>query len=451
MLGKVLKNEQGIALVVTVAVCMLLVAVSLELNKKVRTTVFSSAAARDRVTLSYMASSGVHVGMMLLVADKNKDKEENRDEKKWSDTIMEEWADTDIIADALANIPFEDGEVTLEISDELGKIQINALVDYPKGREFNVNQKQLWDRFLRPIVSLDEESDLNATADIINSVKDWLDFGDDDAITGLNGAESEYYEGLDPPYSCRNGPFTHLSELMLVKDIKPEYFQAIGGASLDALSGGAAQGLAGEMIKQFTKVMTDDDAAEESDPEDFGDMSMDDLGVSSEISDFMTVFGRTQVDPTKKVEDRSFTYEGKVNINTAGMPVLAAILPTGQEYLAASIYTYRQWDGTDTTGLVSTLNFIQQSGNLPQNIGSIPAGPPDFTKDDWYKNAPGWPSGQKIDANLITKTSNFFRIESTAFLNEMQMTIIAVVQREEIKNDNYKKKWQCKVLSWETK
>ncbi len=48
---------------------------------------------------------------------------------------------------------------------------------------------------------------------IINSLKDWLDSGDDDAITGLSGAESDYYEGLEPPYSCKNGPMDNLGEV----------------------------------------------------------------------------------------------------------------------------------------------------------------------------------------------------------------------------------------------
>jgi len=57
---------------------------------------------------------------------------------------------------------------------------------------------------------------------IINSLKDWLDSGDDDAITGLSGAESSYYQSLDIPYPCKNGPVLHVGELALIKGIIPE-------------------------------------------------------------------------------------------------------------------------------------------------------------------------------------------------------------------------------------
>jgi len=64
---------------------------------------------------------------------------------------------------------------------------------------------------------------------IINSIKDWLDSGDDDAITGLSGAESAYYQDLDPPYPCRNGPFPHLGELALLKGVTAELFERYWG------------------------------------------------------------------------------------------------------------------------------------------------------------------------------------------------------------------------------
>ncbi|MEZ4550725.1 MAG: hypothetical protein R2874_09685 [Desulfobacterales bacterium] len=36
-----------------------------------------------------------------------------------------------------------------------------------------------------------------------------------------------------------------------------------------------------------------------------------------------------------------FTYAGKININTADMPVIAGLLPLGHEFLASEIYNYR--------------------------------------------------------------------------------------------------------------
>jgi len=199
---------------------------------------------------------------------------------------------------------------------------------------------------------------------IINSIKDWLDSGDDDAITGLNGAESDYYQDLDPPYTCKNGQFEHIGELILVKGITPELFEGTGGE----------QGL----------------------------------------SSYITVFGMTQS------QNNSFTYEGKININTADLPTLVAILPPGTEDLAQAIYDYRK--------------ERSESGYIN-----------DLSTPTWYKNVPGMGDTQ-IDPNLITTSSDFFQIESVATLKEMKVKITAVVKREQNTTTG---KWKCTVLRWE--
>jgi general secretion pathway protein K len=354
---KILKNSRGIALLVTLSVVSVLVVASLEMNKKMRSAVFSAATTRDRITLLSMASSGVNLGEAILVKDKN---------DSIIDSLQEDWANSEKISEILADIPFDDGSITLTIHDELGKIQLNSLVQFPEGHNFNESQRAMWERFLGFLMYKNEVEafeDIEPTT-MINSIKDWLDFGDDDAITGLNGAESDYYQDLDPPYPCKNGPFTYLGELALVKGITPELFQGAGGE----------QGL----------------------------------------SKFVTVFGM------EKSSNNSFTYEGKININTADLPTIVAILPFGNEDLARAIYEYRM----ETSDSV----FIH-----------------DLSSPTWYKNASG-AGDTKIDPNLITTSSDFFRIESTAKLKEMRIKIAAVIKREKNAKTG---KWECNILRWE--
>jgi general secretion pathway protein K len=61
---------------------------------------------------------------------------------------------------------------------------------------------------------------------IVNSILDWID--PDDNMRN-QGAESEYYQGMDPPYFAKNGPIDDLSELLLIKGITPDLY--LGGAS----------------------------------------------------------------------------------------------------------------------------------------------------------------------------------------------------------------------------
>ena len=355
MFREILRNSRGIALLVTLSIITLLVAVTVELNRKVRASAISTGASRDRLTLSYMASSGINAAMAMLVKDKM---------ESTSDTVQEDWADPDKVSEVLRDIPFEEGTVMVKISDELSKIQLNALVIFPEGRVFNESQYNMWNRFLMSLITQDELLQETEPSMIINSAKDWLDSGDDDAITGLNGAESDYYQDLDPPYSCKNGRFTHIGELTLIRGITPDLFYSLGGLS--------------------------------------------------EISSYMTVYGMTQTKTNK------FTYEGKININTAELPVLAAILPIGNEDLAPEIYEYR----IET----SDLEYIH-----------------DLSGPTWYKNVPGC-SDIEIDQNLIRTSSDIYRIESTATLHEIKITVTALVQREKDKKTG---KWMCRILSWQ--
>lgn len=341
---------------ITISITTILVAAALEYNRRSRFAVTSAAIARNRITLSQIAASGIQAAMALLVKDKMESQ---------VDSLQEDWANPEKIEELLQAIPFEDGTVSVVISDEMAKIQVNALVNFPQSNEFNESQVMLWDRFLRNLRSEDELQDDSDPTAIVNSVKDWLDSGDDDAITGLTGAESSYYQYLDPPYSCRNGPILDMEELLMIKGITPEIFYG----------------------------------SEES----------------AGISKFMTVHGAA-ADPNSPV-----SFAGSININTAELPVLVALLPSENVQAVEALLEYRQEA------------LLQEEGY-------------DFSNPTWYKDVLGF-ADVNIDRNLITVSSDIFRIESTATLYEAKLTITAVVQR---KTEPESGKWLCEVLSWQS-
>lgn len=353
---EIVRHNRGIALLITLAMITVMMAAAVEVNRRVRDGVTSTASARDRVTLSYMASSGIHAAMAMLVKDRNDSD---------TDSLQEDWADPEKTAEVLRQIfQFEQGRVTVETVDEMGKIQLNSLVVFPEGKAFNEPQRQLWEKFLNNFKLLDDEryEDIEPST-ILSSIKDWIDSGDDDAVTGLSGAESDYYEGLEHPYSCRNAPFNHLGELVLVKGITEDLYR---GA--DDLEG---------------------------------------------IASYLTVHGMSATAENK------FTYEGKININTAPMPVIAALLPSGDENLAQAVADYRLEKSDET--------YIH-----------------DLSTPTWYKEVPGL-SDVTINADLITTSSDIYRIRSTAALDDTSLTITAVVQREKLVKTG---KWTCRVLRW---
>jgi len=356
------ENNRGIAILITITVITLLMTVAMELNRRAQSAVDHTAVSRDRVTLSEMTASAIQVGMALLVKDKA--------DGETVDSLQEEWADPTVIETLLEDIPFEEGKVGLLISDELARIQINALIQFPAGKEYNQQQMLMWQDFLHwarlvaqseEVEGLDDDDTLpNA---IVNSLKDWLDSGDDDAIEGVTGAESNYYQDQEIPYNCQNGPFTHVNEILLVKG--------------------------------FSKLL----AA-------LGDFDM--------VADMITVEGMTDDN------GQQYTWPGKININTAGLNVISAMLNDIQKAQDLISYRDEKSDGQYTN----------------QNLSD----------PGWYKRAPGLSDAKDISA-LIAVTSDFFRLTATAELHGVILTHTAIVRRQK---DKKTKKWVCRVLSWET-
>ncbi len=352
-------NRRGVAVVMALSVVLLMTTVAMELLLNERAKMIGSAVYRDQQTLDQMARSAVELATAVLIKDRI-DSE--------TDSLQENWADEEFLTELLAQIPFAQGTVSLKIIDETSKIQINALVNFPAKNQFNEIQHQLWERFADGLLSMAETLEQKPETDaatIINSIKDWIDSEDDEAITGLSGAESDYYESLDPPYACKNGPLDHLSELPLIKGITPEIYSGAGGAA--------------------------------------------------GLETYVTVYGATKTDSDK------FSYPGKININTADLPVLMALLPPESAEFAQLIVDFRQ----------------ATSGTRFTN---------DLTRADWYRNIPGM-SGTTINKELITLSSTIFRIIATARLNNVQTVTTVVVERRKPADTG---PWQCKVLNWKT-
>lgn len=61
---------------------------------------------------------------------------------------------------------------------------------------------------------LGAEPDPQQVEELMAAWSDWLDLND---LTGPNGAERDYYLGLDPPYLPRNGAFETVEELLLIR------------------------------------------------------------------------------------------------------------------------------------------------------------------------------------------------------------------------------------------
>lgn len=106
--------------------------------------------------------------------------------------------------------------IVVRIYDHAGKINLNRI---PRRNMQQLIETRLGGPF---------ESDPEQVQDLLSSWTDWTDLND---LEGLNGAEKEYYQSLDQPYSPRNNPeLDSVEEILHIKGFA-ELFE---GVNLDA-------------------------------------------------------------------------------------------------------------------------------------------------------------------------------------------------------------------------
>ena len=99
-----------------------------------------------------------------------------------------------------------DAEIFIAIEPEPARWNLNKLAR----AGFGDNADLIWSRILTVAGVPDEDQ-----SELVDSFYDWVD---DDSITvSSEGAESDYYEVLTPPYTCKNGPLDTVGELAYIK------------------------------------------------------------------------------------------------------------------------------------------------------------------------------------------------------------------------------------------
>lgn len=204
-----LSAEKGIALMMVLWVLVLLSIIALNYFGSNR---WNSAATRNlkEETLAYaMAMSGYQEAVNYVLSDKDPAVD-------FIDSEGNFWTDIDSNTQSVTGKrTTEDGEVEINITDENARININT-----------PDANLLRNLFLYVGIPDEEITGLQ------DCIVDWKNASGLDTHS-LNGAGSDYYEGLPDPYTTKKGPFTVPEELALVKGMKPEYFKDGGeGKSL---------------------------------------------------------------------------------------------------------------------------------------------------------------------------------------------------------------------------
>lgn len=128
-------------------------------------------------------------------------REDAKDSK--TDHLDEFWAQ-----DGGVTTPIEGGFLTGSLQDAQSRLNINSVLEQE-------NEERL--RVLC--------NNLDVNPDFIPALKDWLD-SDVDTIDA-EGAEDDYYTGLEQPYRTGNRSMSDVSELLLVKGVTIEMYEKL--------------------------------------------------------------------------------------------------------------------------------------------------------------------------------------------------------------------------------
>jgi general secretion pathway protein K len=193
------ENEKGIALLVTLLILVLVIALVHEVFRIGAQSAQTGAYGRDSIRCILLAEAGTGAAKIALRIDA-------RDNQY--DTLDEIWSR------AALPITLGDGDVRVTIEDEERKIDLNRLM-LPNGNAPNERRLAVFQRLL---------DTLGIDRAVADAVVDWLD---NDENPRAGGAESAYYLGLPNPYRAKNDLFDTIGELRLVRGVTGEVFEKL--------------------------------------------------------------------------------------------------------------------------------------------------------------------------------------------------------------------------------
>ncbi|HUJ10432.1 MAG TPA: type II secretion system minor pseudopilin GspK [Verrucomicrobiae bacterium] len=165
---------------------------------------------RKELKAEMLARSGVEVARMELMLH------QQSPTNSQFDASNQEWATNELL---YVDHKLGDGTYNVKVTDEESKIPINFIAAAPQG-----------DLVLKRLLSILGVDPFDGDV-IIDSILDWIDADD---LTRLNGAESDYYQSLSPPYRAKNAPIDRVAEMLLIRGVTPELYYGTATADQEA-------------------------------------------------------------------------------------------------------------------------------------------------------------------------------------------------------------------------
>jgi len=191
-------SEHGAALVTVMLAITLLTVLVVEFAYSTQIDQHLAYNAVRSLQATYLARSGINFALIALKKD---------GQASGIDTLSEDWAR------ALPPLPAGEGTVTIRITDEQGKLNLNVLRN--NNGTINMQWRQVAERLVMR---------RGLEPNLLDPLLDWLD---QDDFPEPRGAEKSEYLHQSPPYVARNGALFTLGELGRIAGFTPEIRQRL--------------------------------------------------------------------------------------------------------------------------------------------------------------------------------------------------------------------------------
>lgn len=197
-----MKGERGFALVITLLITALLVALCVEFVSEVFVDTSARQAFTDGQQASLLAGSGMEAAIKILQFGRALNTNNNYPTQAELEQLAK-----------LLNIEDERGIIRVIVEDESGKLNLNSTWGDNGGPLLPYSE------IARRLVK-----NSGLSTDLLKNVANWRDVNDD---PDSGGAETPYYSSLKPPYAAKNGKLSTVEELRLVKGVDAAAFNRL--------------------------------------------------------------------------------------------------------------------------------------------------------------------------------------------------------------------------------
>ena len=208
------QRNEGVALILTLLFVVLLTVLVVEFAYEAQVEASYSLNSGNDFQARLAARSAVYKGISILETDRLQAELAQDGQTSPADSRLSAWALPGEFE------PLNDAVMRTTITDEFGKINLNALLDYSTGTK--VVRAHLREALVQLFTIRGTSAGIDVEPDVlVSSVIDWLD--EDDEVDE-SGAESDFYLGAENPYPCKNGPMDSLDELLLVRGMSADLY-----------------------------------------------------------------------------------------------------------------------------------------------------------------------------------------------------------------------------------